>query len=75
VALQRYQDALTATEESPVQYDMIALFLAKLQAFRISQQDNPLIPRMRQQLDIWVAQQPETNRQYWHERLLALDKN
>jgi hypothetical protein len=43
VALQRYQDALTATEESPVQYDMIALFLAKLQAFRISQQNNPLI--------------------------------
>jgi hypothetical protein len=69
-ALQRYQDALTAAENTPVKDDMIALFLAKLQAL---DQGNPLIPRMRQQIDTWVAQQPENNRRYWRERLATLD--
>ena len=71
-ALQRYQDALTAAEDTPVKDDMIALFLAKLQALN---QGNPLIPRMRQQIDAWVEQQPETNRQYWRERLATLAHN
>jgi hypothetical protein len=71
-ALQRYHDALTAAEDTPVKDDMIALFLAKLQAL---DHGNPLIPRMRQQIDAWVEQQPEANRRYWRERLATLDHN
>ena len=72
MALQHYQDALTTAENTSVKDDMIALFLAKPQAL---DQGSPLIPRMRQQIDAWVEQQPETNRRYWQERLATLDHN
>jgi WD40 repeat protein len=69
-AEQLYQAALTAAEDTPVKDDMIALFLTKCQALN---QGNPLIPRMRQQINAWVEQQPEANRRYWQERLATLD--
>jgi hypothetical protein len=66
---QYYQQALAAAQETPVKYDMIALYLDKLRTLTTRQPAHPLIPRLREAIQAWVAVQPETNQHYWQEQL------
>ena len=59
-----------ANDETAVAFDMITLFFEKLETLK---KDSPLAQRLREQIDLWVEQQPTNNRGYWQDRLAELD--
>src|SRR5262249_661223 len=61
-----------AAQESPVKYDMISLYIAKLGSLMSLDKRHPLIPRLLEQINRWVEMQPEINRQYWQEQIATI---
>jgi len=68
---QRYRQAIQAAQDSPVKYDMIALCLAQ---FASLDKIHSLTSRLLEQIQAWMAMQPDTNRHDGQERITAAEK-